>query len=217
LSLQIKKMIKKYRHISFDLDGTLVHTFPEYRYRLLSVVTKILGGKVPANRDIDRFWFENARDEIILKDFGFKVDEFWEVFRKMDDPKERALNTDAYPDSEITLRKIKEAGKIVSIITGVPHIIAEFEIKKLNEAPVDYYLSIFDRGFEQKPAPESFRFVLNELETKPEETVYIGNSNEDAYFAKNAGVDFIYLERRQHEFDSKDWIIETIHSLEELF
>ena len=217
MSLQIKKMIKKYRHISFDLDGTLVHTFPEYRYRLLSVVTKILGGKVPANRDIDRFWFENARDEIILKDFGFKVDEFWEVFRKMDDPKERALNTDAYPDSEITLRKIKEAGKIVSIITGVPHIIAEFEIKKLNEAPVDYYLSIFDRGFEQKPAPESFRFVLNELETKPEETVYIGNSNEDAYFAKNAGVDFIYLERRQHEFDSKDWIIETIHSLEELF
>ena len=46
--------------------------------------------------------------------------------------------------------------------------------------------------------------------------MYIGNSNEDAYFARNADVDFIYLERQQHEFDSKDWIIKTIHSLEEL-
>jgi len=210
-------MIKKYKHISFDLDGTLVHTLPAYRYQLLAAVVKILGGKVPIHRNIDKFWFENARDEIILKDFGLEADEFWKVFRKMDDPEKRALNTNAYSDSEPVLRKLKAAGKIVSIITGAPHNIAEFEIKKLNGAPFDYYLSIFDRGFKEKPLSESFNFVLNELKSRPEETVYIGNSNEDAYFAKNAGVDFIYLERRQHEFDSKDWVVKTIHSLEELF
>lgn len=209
-------MLKKYKHISFDLDGTLVHTLPEYRYRLLPEVAKILGGKIPASRDIDRFWFESSRDEIILNRFGFDPVEFWKVFREMDDPKTRASHTAAYADSEGALRKLKEGGKTVSIITGVPHDIAELEIERLNGAPLDYYLSIFDKGFKEKPAPESLQFVLRELAIRPEETVYIGNSNEDAYFARNAGVDFIYLERQQHEFDSKDWIIKTIHSLEEL-
>ena len=46
---------------------------------------------------------------------------------------------------------------------------------------------------------------------------YIGNSNEDAYYSKNAGVEFIYLERKEHEFDLKDYAITTIQTLEDLF
>jgi HAD superfamily hydrolase (TIGR01549 family) len=210
-------MIKKYKHISFDLDGTLVHTLPEYRYRVIPAVIEAIGGKVPKKRDIDRFWFENARDEIICNDFGVEPAAFWEHFRVMDDPAERSLHTDAYPDSEKAIREIKKRGKKISIITNAPHNIAEFEIKKLNGIPLDYYLSIYDKGFKGKPSPEAFHFVLGELGVKPRETIYIGNSHEDGYFAKNAGVDFIYLERRQHEFDSKDWVARTIHSLEELF
>lgn len=208
-------MIKKYKHISFDLDGTLVHTLAEYRYKVLPLVAKELGGKIPGKRDMDRFWFENARDEIISKDFGFEPAAFWKLFRIMDDPVQRALHTDAYPDSEKILKALKKKNKKISIITGAPHVIAEFEIKKLNDISLDYYLSIFDSDFQEKPAPEAFHFVLKKLKVKPDETVYIGNSNEDAHFAKNAGVDFIYLERRQYEFDSKDWM--AIHSLEELF
>ena len=92
------------------------------------------------------------------------------------------------------------------------------EIEKLNGAPHDYYLSITDSGHEEKPNPKSFEFVMKELALqKPNTTVYIGNSNEDAYYAKNAGVDFIYLERREHPFVLDDYAICTIHSLDELF
>lgn len=210
-------MIKKYKHVSFDLDGTLVHTLPEYRYKIITFVVKELGGKIPIERDIDRFWFENARNNIIREKFGLAPENFWKLFRKIDEPQKRAVQTESYSEVEDVLKKIKQAGKKISIITGAPHNIAQMEIAKLNGAPVDYYLSIFDRGFEEKPNPAGFNFVLNELNFRPAETVYIGNSNEDAYFSKNAGVDFIYLERRQHEFDNKDWIVKTIHSLEELF
>lgn len=58
--------------------------------------------------------------------------------------------------------------------------------------------------------------MLNALGTRQDETLYIGNSDEYAYFAKNAGVDFVYLERRAPEFDRKDWAIVTIHSPGEL-
>jgi HAD superfamily hydrolase (TIGR01549 family) len=180
-------------------------------------VVRILGGETPSRRDIDRFWFENARDEIILKDFGFDANKFWKVFREMDNPDERALNTVAYSDSEEALRRLKKIGKVVSIITGAPQKIAEFEIKKLNGVVLDYFLSIFEQGFEEKPSPEGFDLVLKELNIKPEETVYIGNSREDAYFAKNAGVDFVYLKRREYHFDLSDHAIKTIRSLAELF
>ena len=57
---------------------------------------------------------------------------------------------------------------------------------------------------------------ITTLHTK-KETLYVGNSNEDALFAHNVGVDFLYLERRKHEFDMTKYSIAEIHSLDELF
>ena len=107
--------------------------------------------------------------------------------------------------------------KMVSIITGAPHWIAQMEIAKLNDAPYDFYLSITDSEFVEKPDPQSFHHALKQLSLKPQETLYVGNSNEDAYYAKNTGADFAYLERREHVFDKRDYAIASIHSLDELF
>jgi phosphoglycolate phosphatase len=209
-------MLKKYKHISFDLDGTLVHTLEEYRNRVVPQTVKELGGTMPDAHSIDRFWFETARDELIKTQFNLDPDKFWKTFNEIDLAENRAAHTQAYEDSAPALRKLKEMGKTVSIITGCPHKIGEMEITKLNGAPFDIYFSIFDNGYLQKPDPKSFHYVLGQLKIKPQDTVYIGNSNEDAYYAKNAGADFIYLERRKHDFDLKDVSIATIHTLDEL-
>jgi HAD superfamily hydrolase (TIGR01549 family) len=210
-------MIKKYKHISFDLDGTLVHTVPEYRHRIIPLVVNKLGGNIKEIHSIDKFWFESGRDQIIKNEFCLKPDIFWSLFREMDTPFERSEHTTAYPDAENAIKKLKKERKIISIITGAPHWIAEMEIRKLNDIGHDFYLSIHGGGFKPKPNPSSFRHALNELSLKPEETLYIGNSSEDAYYAKNAGVDFLYLERKEHEFDLRDYSIGTIHSLSEIF
>ncbi len=209
-------MLNKYKHISFDLDGTLVHTVTEYRHKIVPEVVKKLGGTIKEKYFIDRFWFEYGRDEIIQNGFDLNPSIFWKLFRETDNPEKRSLNTRAYEDSEPTLRRLKEAGKTISIITGAPHFIAEMEIRKLNGAPHDFYLSIHDSEFNPKPDHGSFVHTLKKLNMKPEETLYVGNSNEDAYFAKNAGVDFIYLERKEHKFNLGDHSIATIHSLNEL-
>ena len=210
-------MLDKYKHISFDLDGTLVYTVPEYRHKIVPVVVDRLGGSIKEKHLIDRFWFEANRDEIILNNFGLDPQLFWSLFRKLDSASQRAPHIRAYDDGEPTLRRLKKMGKIISIITVAPHLIAQMEIEKLNDAPYDYYFSITNSKYKQKPDPESLHFVLKKLNVEKEETVYIGNSNEDAYYAKNAGVDFIYLERKEHPFDLKEYAAATIHSLDELF
>lgn len=210
-------VLERYKHISFDLDGTLVHTTPEYRHRVVPAVVRELGGVVKEKHHIDHFWFEPGRDTTIREYFNLEPERFWKLFHKMDAPEERSLHTRAYDDAEPAIRGLKSSGKIVSIITGSPDWIAQMEIGKLNNAPYDFYLAISYGGFDQKPDPKSFHFVLDKLKTSPKETLYIGNSNEDAYFAKNAGVDFLYLERKEHPFDLKDYAIGTIHSLEEMF
>lgn len=210
-------MLEKYDHISFDLDGTLVHTLAEYRHKLVPEIVEKLGGKIKEPHSVDRFWFESGRDEIIRKEFDLEAEKFWKLFRKMDIPEIRAKHTEAYEDSERTLRKLKSLGKKISIITGAPHFVAQLEIAKLNGAEYDHYISTDDEMFAPKPDPKSLFQAMQELSSTPQKTVYIGNSNEDAYFAKNSGVDFIYLERKEHSFDLKEYSIANIHSLDELF
>lgn len=210
-------MITKYKHISFDLDGTLVHTISEYRHKIVPEVVSQLGGKIPDNDSIDRFWFGAGRDFFIEKELGLKPILFWNLFRKMDSPQNRSLYTEAYNDSERALKRLKKMGKIISILTGAPHNIAQMEIEKLNNAPHDFYISIHDSEFDEKPDPASLNFAIKKLSVKPQETIYIGNGVEDAYFAKKAGVGFIHLKRKEHYLDLKDYAVATIKSLDELF
>ena len=209
-------MIENYRHISFDLDGTLVHTVPEYRYMIVPKVVERLGGVSPSKRAIDRFWFESTRNRIIESEFKLDPISFWTVYQQHDLAAERDRHTHAYDDAAPVIALLKQMGKTISIITGAPERIAKMEMAKLNGAPIDFYCSTTSHGFPEKPNPESFHFVLRKLGMSPAHTLYIGNSNEDAFFAKNAGVDFIYLERKQHEFDEKEWMVATVHSLHDL-
>lgn len=209
-------MIEKYRHISFDLDGTLVHTVPEYRHRVVPRVVAGLGGVIHDDHSVDRFWFEPNRNETIRREFALEPEVFWPLFRKIDTIEERSSHTHPYEDSARALHTLKTQGKTVSILTGAPHWIAEMEIEKLNGAPHDFHISLIQGKFKNKPDPESFRHALQQLRMNPSETVYIGNAGEDAAYAKNAGVDFMYLERKEHEFTLREYAVAVIHSLDEL-
>lgn len=73
----------KFKAVIFDLDGTLVHTTPKYRYKTTGRTLKEFGKK--ATKDIiDKFWFEGKRDKTIKKYFGVEPKLFWNVFREKD-------------------------------------------------------------------------------------------------------------------------------------
>jgi len=56
--------------VIFDLDGTLVHTAPVYRYMVVGDALETLGIENIFKKDIDDFWFrgEKERKRIIEKE-----------------------------------------------------------------------------------------------------------------------------------------------------
>lgn len=208
--------LRKYTHFSFDLDGTLVHTVPEYRYAVVPEAAKRAGGVAYDTKIIDKFWFESGRDRILAEEFGIDPETFWSHFRTIDTPEYRSEHTRAYEDSEPTLQLLQTLGKTISIITGAPERIATMEIKKLRNVKIDHFTSLAWSNFSHKPHPGGLTHTLTQVKKTPNETLYIGNSNEDAEFAKNAGVDFVYIERKEHSFSFGNSILGTIHSLSDL-
>jgi phosphoglycolate phosphatase-like HAD superfamily hydrolase len=210
-------MLRKYKHISFDLDGTLVHTISDYRYWIVPFVVKKLGGAISSLSTVDEFWFEADRDETVSQKFKLNPKTFWQLFKQIDTPRRRSKFTFAYHDVEDCFWRLNKMGKLISVITGAPLWISKMEVRKLNNAPVDFYLTTnTHRRLKAKPHPSGMYYVLKRLGAATNETVYVGNSDEDAMFAQNSGVDFIYLERQEHKFNFQKTTIAIIETLNEL-
>lgn len=210
-------IIDKYKLIVFDLDGTLVHTTGEYRYFIVPKVLKKLKKNAAISLDIiDKFWFNGERDETIAKYFHCDPKIFWKNFHKEDKLEERAKYTHVYDDVIATLKSLKKIGKKLAITTGAPKKLAQMEIGLLPENYFKKIISIHSTRYKPKPDPQSLLGYLKFCKTKANDSVYIGNSGEDLQYAKNAGVDFIYLERKKHSLNSKLKPEKTIHTLTQL-
>jgi len=209
-------MIGTYSHVSFDLDGTLVHTKADYRYRIIPAVLVELGGQHVSHEDMDEFWFGAHRGETIRNRFGLEPDAFWECFHRHDTPDARSRDTVPYPDAVDAIRMIREAGKTISVITGAPSWIADIELAKLQREDIDHVFAIKTSRYAEKPCPDSMHHVLRSLGREAHETLYIGNALEDALFAEAAGCDFVLVDRGECVVRSSK-PIKTIRTLRHLF
>lgn len=207
-------LVGKYKLIVFDLDGTLVHTTAEYRYQIVPHVLKKLGVMNVSLPLIDKFWFDGNRNETIKIEFGLDKDIFWKVFHIEDSMEKRREYTHVYDDVHYAIKRLKKLGKVLAITTGAPKMIAKIETDLIPKEDFAKIISITSTRYKAKPHPESLIGCLKFCKTKATDAVYIGNSREDAEYAKAAGVDFIYLERREHNFSGD--AIATINTLADL-
>jgi len=188
-----------YKAVVFDLDGTLVHTTPEYRYLIVGQTLKDLGA-ISSNHHIDRFWFEARRDEIIIKDFKLEPELFWQTFRKNDAPELRKQFTKPYNDIDF-LDELRQKDYKTGIVTGAPINIASLEIEMLDKNNFDaIIIAHTSNGFKPKPHKHGLEECLNLLKINKDEAIYVGNSNEDVETARNAQVFDVFLERGEYKF-----------------
>ncbi|MDI6721896.1 MAG: HAD family hydrolase, partial [Candidatus Aenigmarchaeota archaeon] len=183
--------------VIFDLDGTLVHTAPEYRYIVVGKVLHELGPPF-SKKYIDEFWFGLDRDRIVEECFNLNPGVFWETYKKYDDPQYRKRFMELYDDVDF-IYELKENGFKTGIVTSAPSRIinVEMEMLPLFDAAVRAQLS---SGVNPKPHPDGLEKCLEIMKIENNEALYVGNGEEDILAAKSAGVLDVLIDRGEYEF-----------------
>lgn len=204
----------KYKAIIFDVDGTLVYTPPEYRYKLVGEVLKEFG-ITASEKSIDRFWFEGDRDNIIKTCFSLEPEIFWEVLKKQELSELRRQSTKVYDDVGF-ISELRQRGYKTGIVTGAPPYVVAINLDFVGKSNFDaVVLASGSNGIKPKPHPQGLEICLSLLGVQRNEAVYIGNADEDIRAAKNAQVFDILLLRGEHKFPDINPSL-TVHSLYDL-
>lgn len=207
----------KYTTLLFDLDGTLLDTLSDLHLavfhalhtfnmpqRSLDEVRMMVGNGI--KKLIDRAVPDGTPPEITAK--------VLEVFRDYYSKNSR-IKTAPYDGILAALKLLSRKGYKIAVISNK----IDSAVKELNRDFFAEYIpvAIGDReGMRKKPAPDSLYEAMEQLGSKKEECIYIGDSDVDIETAKNAGIpcigcawgfrgrDFL----REHGLDDA-WILEN--------
>ncbi len=196
----------------FDLDGTLIHTTPEYRYLIVRATLQKLNAKDVPNSAIDKFWWGPYRNNIIKTQLNIKPEDFWPTLQTTADLALRKLHIKAYDDVHI-LRNLRSQGLKTAIVSGAPKDAVECELELINDK-FDAIITGNHVHPNHKPDPLGLHLCVQELQIKPSEAMYIGNADEDILMAENAGMQSIIVDRKEHTLELQPKVL--INSLTEL-
>ncbi len=206
--------------IIFDLDGTLVHTKPEYRYLVVGEALRKSDRSAPQSQ-IDDFWFgsEDERTRIIQEKWHLSPEgQFWPAFRDLDTIELRRQYTEVYPDVGL-LQVLKERGVKTGIVSAAPDHIIELEIGMLNHSFGSVVRAQLVKGVKPKPSPEGLLKCIGELGVNASKTIYVGDTKTDMETARSAKVYGVLIERGEYDFGKveADLTITSLKSLGILF
>ncbi|MCL2672454.1 MAG: HAD family hydrolase [Clostridiales bacterium] len=177
------------KFLAFDLDGTLCNTLPDITGSL--------------NRALAAEGFAPHTEEAVSRMVGRSI--VWMVECALPDADEatRARVRDAYfadyarhyaeytyiyPGLLPVLEQLHAAGHKMAVVTNKPHAHAVRLVETLFPRHGTIFSQVLGQSprFPPKPAPEMLRAVLRMQGIAIEDAVYIGDSEVDLSFAKNA-------------------------------
>lgn len=208
--------------IVFDLDGTLLNTLEDlkdsvnfalerqgYPLRDLNEIRSFVGNgirllmerAVPENIPAETF-------EICFKDFC----DYYKIH--MED------KTAPYDGINDMLTNIKKAGFKTAIVTNKADFAAQDLCKRMFGENIDFVVGSSDDR-PNKPAPDGVFYALEKLDSKIENTVFVGDADTDILTAKNAnlpsiGVLWGFRDREVIEEAGAEYIVESVNDLEKL-
>lgn len=183
-------MNKKYTHIIFDIDGTLIDTEKTSMLSLQKTVKERLGEDRPYEELLKIFGIPTH--EAVLK-IGFKNPESdmerWEelylAHRHLASP---------YPGIEELLPYLKDKGYQMGVVTSRNKL--EIETDKILERWSPLFNDIIGSSDtpKAKPHPDPLLEYMRRNNAQPHECLFIGDTIFDAQCAKGANMDFALIE-----------------------
>ncbi len=206
--------------IIFDLDGTLLNTLEDlmdsvnyalerqgFPLRHLEEIRSFVGNgiRLLVERAVPQEIVGTDTFEVCFKDFN----DYYKVH--MED------KTAPYDGINEMLKNIKKAGFKTAIVTNKVDYAAQELCNRLFPE-IDLVVgSVDDRP--NKPAPDGVFYALDKLNSKVENTVFVGDADTDILTAKNAGLPSIgvlwgFRDREIIEKEGAGYIVETVSDLE---
>ena len=186
----------------FDFDGTLIDSVPDLADATNAMLTTL--GKETYPIDSIRNWVGNGSRMLVERALVGKVEVLeGELTAEEADHAEQVFfdaynnisgsKTVAYPDVDSGLKKLKDAGYILALVTNkpirfVPKILQSFGWQ-------DLFAEVLggDSLAVKKPNPAPLLHVCNALDINPTHAVMIGDSRNDILAGQNANMDTLGL------------------------
>ena len=180
-----------YRHVIWDLGGTLVDTYPALD-RTLAAVVRDAGGQV-SEAEVARLTRRSTGEAIAALSSRFGIDEA--AFRAAEAELKRRWEEyppPAMPGARELLRDVASAGGLNLVVTHRERSSAESLIAGLG-LRVDDLISAVD-GHPRKPDPSMFTAMLARHRLSADDCLAVGDRPIDAVAARAAGVTAATLE-----------------------
>lgn len=174
------------RDLIFDLDDTLIESFPSY-VRLHVRIAAELGWRVPSRRE--------------LVDYGptwqATLERMWpehdlSVFMARYDDLADALPYRAVPGALQALRRLRGQGHRLWVVTKRERLRLRQRLVQA-QLPASLFEGIFcnDDVPEPKPSPRCFEPIAAALGRAPDRPIYVGDRDDDRAAAQAAGIEFV--------------------------
>lgn len=177
-------MNNKINTVLFDLDGTLIDT----NELIISSFLHTLEHYYPSTykrEDVLPFLGPTLRETFEIMDAS-KVDDMIATYRTYNLAHHDTLVTE-FPTVLETVKVLKETGYKVGIVTTK---LSDVVMKGLKLTKLDSYFDVIvalDHVKKAKPDPEPIIKALEQLSSKPEEAIMVGDNYHDILAGKNAG------------------------------
>ncbi|MBH0084634.1 phosphoglycolate phosphatase [Psychrobacter sp. SCQQ22] len=186
----------------FDFDGTLIDSVPDLADATNAMLTTL--GKETYPIETIRNWIGNGsrllveralvgkvevlENELTVEEADHAEQIFFEAYKNLSGSK-----TVAYPDVDSGLKKLKDAGYTLALVTNkpirfVPKILQSFGWQDLFSEVLGG-----DSLSTKKPDPAPLLHVCEALNISPEQAVMIGDSRNDILAGQNANMDTLGL------------------------
>lgn len=178
-----------YKHIVFDIDGTLIHTDYASLQSLQKTIEE-LQGIAPAISSLE--FALGIPSDVALKKLGFSEDSL-EAATKLWDMYYQHYKSSIYlyDGIEELLEQLSSHGYTLGIVTSrrAKECAQDLLFNKISSY---FKIQIYQDDYSKpKPTPIPLLAYLKKAQIEKTEAVYIGDSIYDAYCAKSANMDFI--------------------------
>lgn len=184
--------------VVFDLDGTLVDSAADVQRALNRTLAS--ENLAPLSVDIVRLMIGGgptllilrALAELRIKKSPYVVDKLTRLFHD-EYLRQETTTSRLYDGAEECLRRLRDCRTRIGICSNKPDDLCQ---KLIDDLGVSHYFDVIlgsGSGLPRKPDPAPLLKVIEQLETLPEATLYVGDSDTDVRTARAAGVDVVLV------------------------